>query len=73
MIWYHLYNLKNVKNIYGGVLLLVKLQALACTLCMSQTLNYCISIAIYLLRLFLLAKIAGNCPEYGDTCLEKGT
>ena len=30
-IWYHLYNLKNVKNTHGGVLLLVvKLQALAC-------------------------------------------
>ena len=28
-IWYHLYNLKNVKNIHGGVLILVKLQALA--------------------------------------------
>ena len=26
-IWYHLYNLKNVKNTLGGVLLLVKLQA----------------------------------------------
>ena len=26
-IWYHLYNLKNVKNIHGGALLLVKLQA----------------------------------------------
>ena len=24
-IWYHLYNLKNVKNTHGGVLLLVKL------------------------------------------------
>ena len=23
-IWYHLYNLKNVKNIHGGVLLLVR-------------------------------------------------
>ena len=23
-IWYYLYNLKNVKNIHGGVLLLVK-------------------------------------------------
>ena len=29
-IWYHLYNLKNVKNIHGGVLILVKLQASAC-------------------------------------------
>ena len=26
-IWYHLYNLKNVKNIHGGMLLLVELQA----------------------------------------------
>ena len=25
-IWYHLYNLKNVKNTHGGVLVLVKLQ-----------------------------------------------
>ena len=29
-IWYHLYNLKNVKNTHGGVLILVKLQAQAC-------------------------------------------
>ena len=26
-IWYHLHNLKNVKNTHGGVLLLVKLKA----------------------------------------------
>ena len=26
-IWYHLYNLKNVKTTHGGVLILVKLQA----------------------------------------------
>ena len=26
-IWYHLYNLKNVKNTHGGMLLLVKSQA----------------------------------------------
>ena len=26
-IWYHLYNLKNMKNTHGGVLFLVKLQA----------------------------------------------
>ena len=31
-IWYHLYNLKNVKNTHGGVLLLVKL--------FSRFLNY---------------------------------
>ena len=29
-IWYHLYNLKNVKDTHGGVLILVKLQASAC-------------------------------------------
>ena len=29
-IWYHLYNLKNVKNTYGEMFLLVKLQPLAC-------------------------------------------
>ena len=29
-IWYHLYNLKNVKNTHGGVLILVKLEAPAC-------------------------------------------
>ena len=26
-VWYHLYNLKNVKNTYGGVLVFVKLLA----------------------------------------------
>ena len=29
-IWYHLYNLKNVKNTHGGVLILAKSQASAC-------------------------------------------
>ena len=44
-IWYHLYNVKNVKNTYGGVLLFVKLQAaslLKVTLiqgCVSRFLN----------------------------------
>ena len=36
-IWYHLYNLKNVKNTHGEVLVLVKLQALACTFTKSNT------------------------------------
>ena len=47
-IWYHSYNLKNVKNTHGGVLLLVKLHAnpaalLKVTLlhgCFSRFLNY---------------------------------
>ena len=29
-IWYYLHNLENVKNTHGGVLISVKLQALAC-------------------------------------------
>ena len=29
-IWNHLYNLKDLKNIHGGLLLLVKLQLLHC-------------------------------------------
>ena len=35
-IWYHLYNLKNVKNTLEGVLLLVKLQAMACNFTKSN-------------------------------------
>ena len=41
-IWYHLYNLKNVKNIHGGVLLLVAVTLLKVTLlhwCFSRFLN----------------------------------
>ena len=36
-IWYHLYYSKNVKNTHGGVLLLVKLQAIACNFTKSHT------------------------------------
>ena len=36
-IWYHLFNLKNVKCTHGGVLLLVKLQAEACNYTKSNT------------------------------------
>ena len=36
-ICYHLYNLKNVKNTHGGVLLLVKLQAKVCNFTKSNT------------------------------------
>ena len=35
-IWHDLYNLKNVKNTLGGVLLLVKLQALVFNLTKSN-------------------------------------
>ena len=36
-IWYHLRNLKNVKNTHGEVLLSVKLQTKACNLTKSNT------------------------------------
>ena len=36
-IWYHLYNLKNVKNTNEGVLLFVKLQVEACNFTKSNT------------------------------------
>ena len=37
VIWYHLYNFKNMKNTQGGVLMLVKLQALAFNFTKSNT------------------------------------
>ena len=39
-IWYHLYNLKTLKNTHGGVLLLVKLQSEACNFTRKLTLPY---------------------------------
>ena len=36
-IWYLVYTLKNVKNTHGGVLLLVKLQDVACNFTKSNT------------------------------------
>ena len=42
-IWYHLYNLKNVKNTHGRVLLLVKLQAKPATLLKVTLVHGCFS------------------------------
>ena len=36
-IWYHLYNLNDVKSTHGGVLLLVKSQSKACNFTKSKT------------------------------------
>ena len=36
-IWNHLYNLKNDESVHAGVLLLVKLQTLACNFTKSRT------------------------------------
>ena len=40
-IWYHVHNLKNVKNTHGGVLILVKLQAKPATLLKVTLLHGC--------------------------------
>ena len=45
-IWYHFCNLKTVKNTHGGVTLLIKLQAIACTLKVSL-LHWCFSHFLY--------------------------
>ena len=42
VISYHLYNLKNVKNTHGGVLLLVNLLAKACNLLKVTLLHECL-------------------------------
>ena len=38
-IWYHLYNLKTMKDTHGGVLFLVTLQAKACNFAKSNILQ----------------------------------
>ena len=48
-IWYYLYNLKNVKNTLGGMLLLVKLQAKAYK---TQQSNY--RMLLTLIKVFVL-------------------
>ena len=35
--WYHLYNLKNMENTQGGLLLLIKLEVSACSFTKSNT------------------------------------
>ena len=42
-IWYHLHNLKNIKNTHGGVSLLVKLQTSACNFTKRNTPPRCFS------------------------------
>ena len=58
-IWYHLHNLKNVKNTHGGVLLLVKLKVTLLYWYVSRFLNY-ISNGTKLRKLSL---IVSNCLQ----------
>ena len=60
-IWYHLYNLTAMKNTHGGVLLLVKLQALARRLQLATLLK------LALLRIFHdfeIAQVVSNCATH---------
>ena len=76
-IWYHLYNLKYVKNTHGGVLILVKLQAEVCNFTKINTplwvfftfLKLCkwyqIAQRITYLKFKILLKVKYYCIAYG--------
>ena len=57
-IQYHLYNLRNVKNTHGGVLLLVKLQASVCNFTESNTL------LLVAFHVFEIKQIVLNRPKH---------
>ena len=54
--WYHLYNLKSVENTHGGVLLLVKLQALAGNCTKSSTPQWVVFTFSKLHKWYLIAQ-----------------
>ena len=53
-IWYHLYNLKNLKNTHGGMLLLEKLQVEVGNLTKSNTPPW----------VFFILKMVPNCAKH---------
>ena len=55
-IWYHLYDLKNVKNTHGGVLPLVKLQASICNFTKSNTHPWVFFTFLKLYKLYQIAE-----------------
>ena len=59
-IRYHLYNLKTVKNNHGRVLLLVKLQALACNFTKRAVLHGCLLRFLNLHKLYHIAQRITN-------------
>ena len=74
-LWYHLYNLKNVKNTLVGMLLLIKLQAkLNITLlheCFSRLLNCakvpnCLTYFMYLFALHKKLSFPWRISQYRD-------
>ena len=59
-IWYHLYNLENVKNIHGGVSLLVKLEASACNFTKCNTPPWVFFTFLKLCKWYQIAQRARN-------------
>ena len=66
-IWYHLYNLKNVKNTHGGVLILIKLQTEACNFTKINTPPWVFFAFFKLYRWYQIAQRTTNIL-YGAFC-----
>ena len=67
-IWYHLHNLKIVKNTHGGVLLIVKLQAKSITNG-SSLMSQVLTLTIIDCQVFKLRQILKTYSD-GLTCLQ---
>ena len=61
-IWHNLFNLKNVKNTNGGVLILAKLQAEAYNFNKCHTLPWVFFTFIKLYKLYQITQIASYIP-----------
>ena len=60
VIWYHLYNLKSVKNTDEELLILVKLQALACNFTKIKTPPWVFFTLFKLYKLYQIAQRVAN-------------
>ena len=65
-IWYHLRNLKSVKNTHGGVLLYVKLQAEACNFTKSNIPPWVFFTFFKLYEWYQIAQSTTNVGFYHD-------
>ena len=66
VIWYHLYNLKNMKNTDGGVLILVKLQAKAYNFIKINTPTWVFSTFFELYKWYLIAQRTAYYPIFRE-------
>ena len=71
VIWYYLYNFKNVKNTNGGVLFLVKLETEACNFAKSNTPPWVFFMFFELYKWYQITQnITYNQFKYSDEDLE---